>query len=49
MQIRGFAGLEFVSKAENIAFVGPTGVGKTGLAPGILLKALENGHRRRKS
>ena len=26
-------------------FVGPTGVGKTGLASGILLKALENGYR----
>lgn len=44
-QIRAFAELEFVSKAENIVFVGPTGVGKTGLASGILLKALENGYR----
>ena len=25
--------------------VGPTGVGKTGLACGLLLKALQNGHR----
>ena len=44
-QIRGFAELEFIAKAENIVFVGPTGVGKTGLACGLLLKALENGHR----
>ena len=44
-QIRGFAELEFVGKAENIVLVGPTGVGKTGLACGILLKALENGYR----
>ena len=44
-QIRAFAELEFVAKAENIVFVGPTGVGKTGLACGLLLKALENGHR----
>lgn len=44
-QIRAFAELEFVPKAENIVFVGPTGVGKTGLASGILLKALENGYR----
>jgi DNA replication protein DnaC len=44
-QIRGFADLEFVPKAENIVFVGPTGVGKTGLATGLLLKALQNGHR----
>src|SRR5260221_12939620 len=44
-QIRTFAELEFVPKAENIVFIGPTGVGKTGLASGLLLKALENGHR----
>jgi len=44
-QIRSFAELEFIAKAENIVFVGPTGVGKTGLACGLLLKALENGHR----
>ncbi len=44
-QIRGFAELDFVGKAENIVFIGPTGVGKTGLASGILLKALQNGHR----
>jgi DNA replication protein DnaC len=43
--IRGFAELDFVPKAENIVFVGPTGVGKTGLASGLLLKALQNGHR----
>lgn len=44
-QIRTFAELEFIAKKENIVFVGPTGVGKTGLASGILLKALENGYR----
>lgn len=44
-QIRAFAELDFVPKAENIVFIGPTGVGKTGLASGILLKALQNGHR----
>lgn len=44
-QIRGFAELDFISKAENIVFIGPTGVGKTGLASGILLKALQNGYR----
>jgi DNA replication protein DnaC len=44
-QIRAFAELEFIPKAENIVFIGPTGVGKTGLASGILLKALENGYR----
>ena len=40
-----FAELEFIPKAENIVFSGPTGVGKTGLASGLLLKALQNGHR----
>src|SRR5206468_2260482 len=44
-QIRGFAELEFIPRAENIVFVGGTGVGKTGLASGLLLKALQNGHR----
>ena len=44
-QIRGFADLDFVPKAENIVFMGPTGVGKTGLASGLLLKALQNGYR----
>jgi len=44
-QIRGFADLDFIAKAENIVLVGTTGVGKTGLASGLLLKALQNGHR----
>jgi DNA replication protein DnaC len=46
-QIRTLAELEFVGKAENIVLVGPTGVGKTGLASGLLLKALQNGYRGR--
>ena len=44
-QIRGFAELDFIAKAENIVFIGPTGVGKTGIASGLLLKALQNGYR----
>jgi DNA replication protein DnaC len=44
-QIRTFAGLDFIDRAENIVFVGGTGVGKTGLASGLLLKALQNGYR----
>ncbi len=46
-QIRAFADLDFIPKAENIVFIGGTGVGKTGLASGILLKAIQNGHRGR--
>ena len=44
-QIRGFAELDFVAKHENLVFTGKTGTGKTGLACGLLLKALQNGYR----
>jgi len=44
-QMRGFAELDFVAKAENIVFIGPTGVGKTGLASSLLLKAIQSGYR----
>lgn len=44
-QIYALAELEFVPKAENIVFIGKTGVGKSGLASGIMLKALQNGCR----
>jgi DNA replication protein DnaC len=43
--VRTFAELGFVAKAENIVFIGGPGVGKTGLACALLLKALLNGHR----
>ena len=46
-QIKGLAELDFVPKAENIVFIGATGVGKSGLASGILLKAIQNGFRGR--
>ncbi|MDF1556212.1 MAG: IS21-like element helper ATPase IstB [Deferrisomatales bacterium] len=44
-QIRQLAELDFIPKAENLVFIGPTGVGKTGLASGLLLKALQNGYK----
>ena len=44
-QMRSFAELDFVAKHENLVLVGKTGVGKTGLACGLLLKALQNGYR----
>lgn len=43
--IRGLASLDFIPRAENVVFIGDTAVGKTGLATGLLLKALENGYR----
>jgi DNA replication protein DnaC len=44
-QIRAFAQLDFIPKAENIVFIGETGVGKTGLMSGLVLKAVQNGYR----
>jgi len=44
-QIRTFAQLDFIPKAENIVFIGETGVGKTGLMSGLVLKAVQNGYR----
>jgi DNA replication protein DnaC len=44
-QVRELAELEFIRKAENIVPIGPTGVSKTGLASGLLLKAVQNGQR----
>ncbi len=43
--IEQLAGLDFMARAGNVIFIGETGVGKTGLATGLLLKALEAGHR----
>jgi len=43
--IRQLAELDFVARSTNIVFIGDPGVGKSGLAMGLLLKALENGYR----
>jgi len=44
-QIRAFAELEFIPKAENITFIGETGVGKTGLMISLARKAVQIGYR----
>ena len=44
-QILQLAELDFIKEAHNLVLMGPTGVGKTGLGSGLLLKAIENGHR----
>jgi DNA replication protein DnaC len=44
-QIMSLAELDFIPSATNLVFIGPTGVGKSGLATGLLLRALQNGHR----
>jgi DNA replication protein DnaC len=44
-QILQLAELDFIPRAANIVFTGSTGVGKTGLASAILLKALQAGYR----
>ena len=43
--IRQLGELDFISRAVNIISIGQTGVGKTGLATGILMKAMEEGYR----
>lgn len=44
-QIEQLAELGFIPRAANLVFIGDTGVGKTGLASAILLRALQQGYR----
>jgi len=46
-RIMTLSGLDFISRRENIVFHGKTGVGKTGLAVGILRQAIIAGFRGR--
>ena len=38
-------GFDYMLKRQNIVWLGPTGVGKSGLATGFLLQALDRGYR----
>jgi DNA replication protein DnaC len=46
-QIKALAGLDFLSRANNVVLTGKTGTGKTGIAIGILREACLNGYRGR--
>lgn len=43
-QVRELAGLSFVERAHNVIILGPPGVGKTHLAVGLGVKAVEAGY-----
>lgn len=43
-QVKLLASLDFVSTGSNVVLLGETGVGKTGVATGLLLAALRSGH-----
>lgn len=40
-----YDGLEYMTKQQNIVWMGPTGCGKTGLATAFALQAVDRGHR----
>lgn len=46
-QILTLAGLDFLRRNENLVLIGPTGVGKTGIALALLREACLNGFRGR--
>jgi DNA replication protein DnaC len=46
-QIMGLAKLSFIQRNENLIFIGKPGVGKSGIAMGLLRLALINGYRGR--
>jgi DNA replication protein DnaC len=39
-----YDGFQYMTQAQNIVWMGPTGCGKTGLATGFLLQAINRGH-----
>ena len=44
-QIQGLSNCHFIEHGENVVLLGPPGVGKTHLAVGLGLKAIERGYR----
>ena len=40
-----YDGFDYMTKRQNIVWLGPTGCGKTGLATGFLLQAIDRGYR----
>ncbi len=40
-----YDGFDYMTKQQNLIWLGPTGCGKTGLATGFLLHAIDRGHR----
>ena len=40
-----YDGFDYMTKQQNLVWLGPTGCGKTGLATGFLLQAIDRGHR----
>lgn len=46
-QIQTLAGLDFVTRAQNVVLIGNPGTGKTGIAIGLLREACLNGYRGR--
>jgi DNA replication protein DnaC len=39
-----YDGFEYMTKAQNVVWMGPTGCGKTGLATGFLINAISRGY-----
>jgi DNA replication protein DnaC len=40
-----YDGFDYMTRQQNLIWLGPTGCGKTGLATGFLLQAIDRGHR----
>jgi DNA replication protein DnaC len=40
-----YDGFDYMTKMQNVVWMGPTGCGKTGLATSFLLQAIDRGHR----